>query len=193
MIDVGNVTTYRLPGLIPEMTYYISAIAYDTSGDVSLFSNEVNGKAQNGYVDFDGDGKSDIAVYRPSNGTWYINPSSGAAAYGVQWGISTDIPVPGDYDGDGKTDIAVYRPSNGTWYINPSSGAAPYGIQWGISTDIPVPADYDGDGKTDIAVYRPSVGTWYILPSSGAAPYGIQWGISTDIPLTTNIASYWLK
>ena len=140
-------------------------------------------------ADFDGDRKSDITIYRPSNGSWWILRSStnftAAAVY--QWGVSTDIPVPGDYDGDGKTDLAVYRPSNGIWYVLRSStnftAAAVY--QWGVSTDIPVPGDYDGDGKTDIVVYRPSNGTWYILQSSTnfttAAVH--QWGIGTDVPI----------
>jgi hypothetical protein len=174
MIDAGNATTSRIPGLIQGKTYYISATAYDTSGNESVFSSEVNGKAKEVYINFDGDGKSDIAVYRATTGYWYIDPSSGAAAYGVGYGgNSADIPVPGDYDRDGKTDIAFYRGSTGFWYVSPSSGAAAYGVGYsGNSTDIPVPGDYDGDGKTDIAVYRASNGIWYINPSSGAAAGG---------------------
>jgi FG-GAP repeat len=64
--------------------------------------------------DYDGDGKSDIAVFRPSNGYWYILGSN-AGFMSFQWGISTDILVPADYDGDGKTDFGVYR--NGNWYL----------------------------------------------------------------------------
>jgi hypothetical protein len=68
-------------------------------------------------VDLDGDGITNIAVFRPSAGTWYtsLNP---AINYGpIQFGAAGDLPIPADYDGDGKTDIAVYRPSNGWWYL----------------------------------------------------------------------------
>jgi FG-GAP repeat len=62
------------------------------------------------FADFDGDGKSDIAVFRSSEGIWYISPSN----TGVQWGGIGDIPLVGDFDGDGKSDFAVFRPSEGT-------------------------------------------------------------------------------
>jgi len=140
--------------------------------------------------DFDGDGRSDPAVYRASNGVWYIrhssNDYSGYSAH--PFGVSTDVAVPGDYDGDGRADIAVYRPSTGYWYIL-SSGTefTNYSArQWGVSTDMPVQGDFDGDGKSDPAVYRPSTGVWYALLSGQNYTTYIaqQWGVSTDVPVT---------
>ena len=71
--------------------------------------------------DFDGDGKVDIAVFRPSEGKWYIRNSTTAGLVSYQWGQSGDAPVAGDYDGDGKADVAVFRPSGSIWYVRNSS------------------------------------------------------------------------
>jgi hypothetical protein len=88
--------------------------------------------------DFDKDGVPDIAVWRPSDGNWYITKSSSGTATVSQWGGNGDIPVSGDFDGDGKSDWAVWRPSNGDWYIVRSSEGVPTAMQWGGPGDIPI-------------------------------------------------------
>jgi len=159
-------------------------------------------------VDFDRSGETDISVYRPSNGRWYIEGMGN-----FKWGLSGDLPVPGDYDGDGRVDIAIFRPSNGKWYVMGSApaswgtagdipmqadyngdGSADKAVlrtstkrwyiqgmgntKWYLTGDIPVPCDYDGDGADEIAVFRPSNNNWYVM---GASPVG--WGQSGDIPV----------
>jgi hypothetical protein len=119
-------------------------------------------------ADFDGNGTTDISVFRPDSGVWFVRNGTTAA-----WGTPGDIPVPGDYDGNGTTDIAVFRPGSGTWFVRNGTTAA-----WGASGDIPVPGDYDGDGDTDMAVFRPANGVWFVR--GGAT---VAWGTSGDIPV----------
>lgn len=130
--------------------------------------------------DFDGDGRSDFSIFRPSNSLW-VTLRSGGGTLVAQWGAPTDTLVPADYDGDGRTDVAIFRPSDSTWYIARSRDGSI--VQpWGTSTDVPVPADYDGDGRADIAVYSPSNTTWYIWRSREG--FFVQpWGAAGVIPV----------
>ena len=77
-----------------------------------------------------------MAVYRPSEGTWYVRRSSTSySAY--QFGLSSDVPVPGYYDGDEVADYAVFRPSDGYWYIANSASGTFTVFPWGLNGDIP--------------------------------------------------------
>jgi hypothetical protein len=201
MIDIGIVALHEIGhsiGLHHEETnpaimqpFYNPGItvplADDINGASSIYGNPR--PARRAPYDFDGDGATDISVWRPSTGVWWVLKSStnftGYSAY--QWGSSTDIPLPGDYDGDGRADVTVYRPATGVWWVLKSStnftGYSAY--EWGSSTDVPIAGDYDGDGTTDTSVWDPSTGVWWVLKSStnftGYSAY--QWGSSTDIPL----------
>lgn len=131
--------------------------------------------------DFDGDGRSDVSVFRPTAEAWYLDRST-AGFQAVVWGASTDKKVAADYDGDGKADVTVWRPSNGGWYRINSSNGAQYSVQFGDQGDVPVPADYDNDGKTDEAVFRPSNGTWYLRRSSLGFT-AVAFGQNGEIPV----------
>ena len=136
--------------------------------------------------DFDGGGTTDLAVFRPRNGGWYIRtPTAQVLMSGAQWGLSVDAPITGDFDGDGKSDLAVYRPSKGAWYIRTLAGQVlTAGAAWGLSGDTPLAGDFDGDNRDDLAVYRPSQGSWYIRSLAGQViSYGLKWGLSSDLPV----------
>lgn len=157
-------------------------------------------------ADYDGDGRADFAVRRPSTQMWFIHNSSGVDVLtGFNDGISRrrfgtreeDIPVPADFDGDGRADLAVRRPSTESWFVLNSSGSNfNSGRNDGIqrvtfgrdSADIPIVGDYDGDGIADFAVRRPSTQMQFILRSSDNEVDRIQFGLqASDIPLAAPI------
>ncbi len=149
----------------------------------------ISGTPQRSRADFDGDGRTDLSVFRPSEGNWYLQQST--AGFGViKWGVSTDTPVPGDYDGDGKADTAILRPdadpANPDYYILNSNGFVVSGVSWGVPGDIPViGGDYDGDGKSDVAVFRPSDTRWYVLKSGGGITVN-SFGLAGDQPFAAD-------
>jgi hypothetical protein len=187
-ISGATTSSYTTPALTRTTSYWVRV----SNSAGAAASNTATVIVAIVPVDFDGDGKADITVYRPSTGTWFVLKSSTnyTASNAYQWGISTDVPVPGDYDGDGKSDIAVYRPATATWYIlNSSTNFTTFNVyQWGAANgDVPVPGDHDGDGRTDLVVYRPSTATWYIRYSSTnyTTSNSYQWGAANgDVPVT---------
>jgi hypothetical protein len=131
--------------------------------------------------DYDGDGRSDLSVRRPSDNVWHLLRA--AAGYtAMQFGEAGDRMVPADYDGDGKTDVAVFRPSNGRWYVYMSESQTFAQFGWGEAGDLPVPTDRDNDGKTDLVIFRPSNNTWYTRFANGTFNT-FQFGETGDKPV----------
>jgi autotransporter-associated beta strand protein len=131
--------------------------------------------------DFDGDGRSEVSTFRPSNGTWNAILTNSGASFSTNWGLGTDRLAPADFDGDNKTDLAVYR--DGVWWILNSFNGSVTTVQFGLAGDIPVPNDFDGDGRADIAVWRPTDGVWYELRSLGNQFAAGAFGQNGDKPV----------
>jgi len=162
------------PGTDSEVT----ALAKVNASQVVIVGTftKVNGKSRigaarvsinaNNLTDYDGDGRADLSVRRPSDNIWYL--LRGTAGFtALEYGVVGDRMAPADYDGDGKTDVAVFRPSEGKWYMHMSQSQTFQVYNWGQEGDLPVPTDRDADGATDLVIFRPSNNTWYTRYANG--------------------------
>lgn len=154
------------------------------SGDGStlvLSTPRAKGKAVVVTADYDGDKRSDAAVWRA--GSWQILLSSRDYAADIAvFGIAGDVPVPADFDGDGKADLAVFRPFEDRWYIRNSGNGHVRTADFGkAGTDLLLPADYSGDGKADLAVYRN--GVWHVIDSETGVEDTFSFGFEDARPV----------
>ncbi len=171
------------------VTFYAAGNQADgngsASGDIILATTATSRAVNRSPFDFDGDHKTDIGIYRPGPSEWWINRSTTAQTFALQFGASGDSVVAGDFTGDGKADIANWRPSDGFWYILRSEDFSFYAFPFGTTGDIPVPADFDGDGITDPVIFRPSSTLWFIARSSGDTQI-VQFGLPNDKPMPSD-------
>jgi hypothetical protein len=160
--------------------------AFDTThnGGADVFVTKFSGASRS--FDYDGDGKTDISIFRPSVGEWWFLRSSDGGNGAVQFGVSSDKLVPADYTGDGKTDVAIWRPATGEWFVLRSEDFSYFAFPFGLNGDTPVPADYDADGKADAAIFRASTQTWYIHNATTGGTNIITFGASADKPVVAD-------
>lgn len=137
-------------------------------------------------ADFDGNGKSDILLFKASNGSfwkWHGDPGGPYPDFGYNPGqFLQDTPgavveaqmLRADFNADGKSDVLAFRPADGAYWKLYSDGTgtgstftfayAPRylgGSPGALAGAQMIPMDFNGDGKSDVLVFRPSDGTYW--------------------------------
>jgi hypothetical protein len=184
-------------GTIGPLNYAVTAqqvadmrahLHYANIHSVNFPGGEIRGqiKQVTTAMDNDGDGRSDITVYRQSATQFFIRGSltggiSAAPVVGAAAG-ENHLNNTFDFDGDGRSDPLLIRivGTNALWTIFQTDTGTIRTVTWGDFTaangETLAIADYDGDGKEDIAIYRRAVNTFFILESSTNQPRTVLWG-----------------
>ena len=118
--------------------------------------------------DWNGDGRTEIGVFRPSTLTWYLdkNMNGKAVEIRVQGMRSGDIPLMGDWEGHGIATPAYFRPSDASWHFFSDLAGQDEDkpvVGLGTPTDTPIVADWTGSGRTSVGIYRKSTGEVDVL------------------------------
>jgi hypothetical protein len=116
-------------------------------------------------LDFDGDGRTDIALYRegsrdpllaPQPSYWYFLNTATGQTGAVHWGRTLDVPAPSDYDGDGITDVGIHRwwsfdvgDANEYWFYRSSGGYDVLVYEWDPGYDK-FNRNYIGDARAEV-------------------------------------------
>jgi hypothetical protein len=155
-------------------------------------------------LDYNGDKKQDLFIYRPGQGIAWVLQSNGNGTFttvqatrgiaGFDLANGADRAVAFDFNGDGKDDLFIYRPGQGIAYVLQSNGNGTFtavqmthgiaGYDLANLADRAVALDFNGDGKDDLFLYRPGAGSQaWLLQSNGN-------GTFTTVQSTRGISGY---
>ena len=151
--------------------------------------------------DWNGSGSSKVGLFRPSDGTFYLDYNGNGVWDGcgtdrcLQIGLNGDIPLVGDWNGSGTSKVGAFRPGDGTFYLDYNGSGTWEGcgtdrcLQIGMLNDIPLVGDWSGTGFSKVGVFRPTDGTFY-LDYNGSGTWDgcgtdrcLQIGMVNDKPL----------
>jgi hypothetical protein len=173
------------------------AVANFNSNTVSVLPNKCDGTGSFGTAtpynvgsspasvavgDFNGDGKTDLAVANQSDGRVSVLLGNGDGTFQGQQtyatGLSPTSVAVGDLNGDGKPDLAVANQSDGTVSVLLGNGGGTFGAQSAYTVgsepySVAI-GDFNGDGKPDLAVASYGSGAVSVLQGNGNGTFQAQ-------------------
>ncbi|PYT00096.1 MAG: hypothetical protein DMF63_09000 [Acidobacteria bacterium] len=183
----ANVKSRALLTATGGETYYIAVDGSSVDGAPSVsgsFQLDISPAFPVQALDQDGDGITDLTVYRPSTGDWYTRGSTKNIIR--HFGADGDMPVaiPLAFRNGEST---VFRPSTGTWYSQLGCCTA-QSVLWGTAGDIPTAEAFSGGINMNYTVFRPSTGMWYayVRPEDNLPHITLKFGLAGDIPVPGN-------
>ena len=151
--------------------------------------------------DWNNSGSSKVGLFRPSDGTFYLDYNGNGRWDGcstdrcLSIGLNGDVPVVGDWNDSGTAKVGTFRSSTGTFYLDYNGNGIWDGcstdrcLAIGMAGDIPLVGDWGGTGTAKVGVFRPSDGTFYLDFNGNGAWEGcgldrcLHIGLANDVPL----------
>ncbi|NCR78384.1 MAG: hypothetical protein GPI92_24060, partial [Microcystis aeruginosa K13-06] len=151
--------------------------------------------------DFNGDGKSDLAVanYFGSNVSVLLGTGTGsfgpATNFSVGMGSYPNSVTVGDFNGDGKSDLATANISGSNVSALLGTGTGSFGTATNFSVGIfprsVTVGDFNGDGKSDLATANIFGNNVSVLLGTGTGSFGPATNFSVGInPLSVTVGDF---
>ena len=130
--------------------------------------------------DFNGDGKSDLAVANRNSNNVSVLLGTGTGSFGPATNFTVGIfPVSvtvGDFNGDGKSDLATANGSSNNVSVLLGTGTGSFGTATNFTVgSFPFSVtvgDFNGDGKSDLAVANRGGNNVSVLLGTGTGSFG---------------------
>lgn len=152
------------------------------------------------FLDFDGDGKQDIALLTNTGAQILLNRGSGRFDR-LTLAAPPTLAAPrafGDFNGDGRADILYSEQDTSKAAILLNASTPPYVPPTAVDSDVDgvpdvceraSPLDWDGDRIGDPTIVRNGYPLqWFVAPSSTAEPFGAPYSVLFGLPGDTLMA-----